>query len=388
MPRTPRTPEEYGTPYDPDFNDEDDNENKTNPEFEAALDRAIEKHKVKPIETEEEEEIVNYEPVDEDEEQVPYISPPKKKEKEPEWIQPQPSPNLMDNTLSAVQREQPPPPPIRPTGGVFNLYLKTSPTTFELMQSGFASRIEASQYAEQNYEGGNYKILSDEEAIALQQQLEEKQAKWEDRKQAIKTGAKKAFGEITTSAKKTAPKVKPYTDAFLMASREQAYQAGMVRGQIQPKVEKAWHKGEPRRESKGLKYQSDSKGRPKKPFIMPPRQKRKSNMFMPPKIKKVRLNVPKQGYGMGGYKPGYKSKPFGRLPSKSRGGFTPHQSIPKTRLNTQTMKPRTGNVRVTPIPKTRILSGPNPQSPFNIGKMNLYPGGFNPYKKQRRRKKR
>jgi len=213
-------------------------------------------------------------------------------------------------------------PPQRPmgTGEPIYLYIKTGLGTFTVVERVFGSRIEAGQFAEQNFPDKAYKTMSEAEIKVYIQAQEDKQVKRTERKERRTERVEKVKGKLKEGAEKvekgfgkglekaihgvtrepaprirraTAPARAPVrqprvrrpgvseyagqaTGAFLEASRDVAGTHGMTRETMEPEIRQAWGvEGRPRQRAP---YRPP--GPPRSRMGAPPQQRPK--IYIPP----------------------------------------------------------------------------------------------------------
>ena len=204
--------------------------------------------------------------------------------------------------------------PARPlgTGEPIYLYIKTGLGTYTVVEKVFGSRIEAGQFAEQNFPDKAYKTMSEAEIKLYMQAQEDKQARRAERvekvKGKLKEGAEKVekgFGKGLEKAihgvtreepsqprirRAPAPAPRPRvrrpgvseyagqaTGAFLEASRGVARSNRMTRETMEPEIRQAW--GVEERPQQRAPYRPPGPPRPRMGFQQP---QQRSRIYIPP----------------------------------------------------------------------------------------------------------
>jgi len=115
------------------------------------------------------------------------------------------------------------------TGEPIYLYIKTGTGVYTVVDTVFPSRIEARQFAEENFPGQKYKVMNDKDIADYMEKLQKRQ---------------QSIDETIESAREVGRKVKGgaqrVAGGFLEASRDVAHSQGMTREVMQPRIERAW----------------------------------------------------------------------------------------------------------------------------------------------------
>jgi len=121
------------------------------------------------------------------------------------------------------------------TGEPIYLYIKSGVGTYTVVDTVFNSRIEASQFAEENFPNQKYKVMTEKD-------IENYMAKMQKRQERIDQtveSAKQVGREVVGGAKKVA-------GGFARASRDVAAHQGMTRETMEPRINRMWG-AQPRR---------------------------------------------------------------------------------------------------------------------------------------------
>ena len=113
------------------------------------------------------------------------------------------------------------------TGEKIYLYISSGPGVMSLAEPTFDSRIEAGQWAEENYPGAPYQTMSQSEVQDYVAKMQRRQEQLEKAKETVKTGAKKVGRGLVTAGK-----------AFTHASHDVARESKMTRPQIERRMER------------------------------------------------------------------------------------------------------------------------------------------------------
>jgi len=259
------------------------------PEFEAALDRAVDKQKAR----------------------VEQAEPPMA---EPEYV-PEPEPA--------------PAPIARPKAGEpVYLYLKTGLGTYTIVDQTFPSKAEAKQFAEANFPNEKLKIMTQKD---IDTYMAKQQARAEKVEETVES-AKRVGRQVKTGAKRVA-------GGFVRASEDVAYQKGMHRAKMEPRIRQAWgvqpypgQKPQPI-QPQPQEPQPQEQQRPRMGFQQPQQRRPRMNFGPPPQQKRTRINIPQQkrtrlNIPMGGnvFQPrGFRPRPPGPQKSQKPRGQHPQQ---------------------------------------------------------------
>ena len=206
MPRAPQTPEEYGAVYDPDAEE--------------------------PI-----EDYQEWEPVEE---------------------------NIVEDDITEAEEVEVQPKRKLGTGEPVLLYIEFSPHTYELFGQTFDSKIEASQYAEKEYPGSKYKVLTESEALKEAEKIERRHQQVQHAKEIVKGGAKAGIAGVAKVGK-----------AVLESAYQEARKEGLTREQYEAKSRELQLK----KQKKEIK-QMDREPRQQQMF-QPPQQPTQRSTFQP-----------------------------------------------------------------------------------------------------------
>jgi len=193
------------------------------------------------------------------------------------------------------------------TGEKIYLYISSGPGIMSLAEPTFDSRIEASQWAEENYPGAPYQTMSQSEVQDYVAKMQQRQEKIEKAKETVKSGAKRVGKGLVTAGK-----------AFTHASHDVAKESKMTRPQIERRMERtmtpsagvtvnvgsgmmptpseyARRPQEPQRPQEPSPYYTKY-GRPRKPLRTPKIQQPRTPRvrIQAPQTTK-RINIPTQG---------------------------------------------------------------------------------------------
>jgi len=162
------------------------------------------------------------------------------------------------------------------------LYIRTGIGTYTVVDNQFGSRVEATRFAEENYPGSKYKVMTVSQAVAEGEKQQKRMEKIQQAKEKAREKLAGAKQRITTATKREVqPRVKRYARAGLEASYDVARSHGMTRPQMEPEIRQAW----------GVEQRAPIR----EPERAPPQPAYQQRMgFRPPQRPRGGINIPQQ----------------------------------------------------------------------------------------------
>ena len=275
MPRKPQTPEEYGDVYEPKYT--------------------------------ESEEYQEWEPVNEDVEEEVDALP-----------EPEPQPQPQKRKLG--------------TGEPVLLYIEFSPRTYELFGQTFDSRIEASQYAEKEYPGAKYKVLTESEALKEAEKIEKRRQQVQHAKEIVKGGAQAGVAGLAKVGK-----------GVLEAAYHEAKKEGLTKEQYDAKARELQLKKQKREiKQMGREPQSYPPMSRHSTFQPPEQPQRRSFPPVQPEPEPRRWGDPEQKPQPAFRPPPPKPRSQFGVPPKQQSRFQPPRGFYRPKMYGQNQQPTQG----------------------------------------------